>query len=289
MTAEFREVGAAQRALSRIRSQQQLASPAASQVIKYILANPEQVIGMTVTELASAADVSAATVTRCCRDLGFVGYQDMKLSLARDAAPLLKQVHAEILPGDSPAQVLAKVSGSSAEALLEVHSSVDPEAFSGSVAAIVGADIVLLVGVGASAPLAQDAAHRLGTIGYSTIAPPDAISQNIQASRLGPDAVCIAISHTGSSMPTVRSASLASEQGASVIAVTSFVRSPLSEVADYALVVGGREAFRLEALASRMAHLAILDSLYVAAALASPERTSQALDTSGEVVGNYRF
>lgn len=284
-----REPGVTQQALSRIRSQQQAASPAASQVINYILGNPEDVIGMTVTDLASAAGVSAATVTRCCRDLGFLGYQDMKLSLVRHSTTLLSQVHTEILPDDSPAQVLAKVAASSTEALSEVFGSVDPEAITGAVTAVVGADVVLLVGVGASAPLAQDAAHRLSTIGLSTVAPSDAIDQNIQAGRLGPGSACIAVSHTGSSVSTVRSAELARKQGATVIAVTSFVHSPLCETADYALIVSGRESFRLEALASRMAHLAILDALYVASALASPERTEEALDASADVMSNYRF
>ena len=78
--------------------------------------------------------------------------------------------------------------------------------------------------------------------------------------------------------------------GAQVVAVTSFFHSPLTEVAHLTLVCGSKEtAFRVEAMASRLAHLTVLDALYVALAVRNRERTASALDSFGAVLSEHRF
>ena len=94
--------------------------------------------------------------------------------------------------------------------------------------------------------------------------------------------MCFAISHTGATRETVACCTAAREAGATCVAITSFDRSPLTAVVEHVLVAGGRETeLRIEAMASRIAHLCVLDAIFVALSLRDRERATSALDRSG--------
>ena len=114
-----------------------------------------------------------------------------------------------------------------------------------------------------------------GIVGVVSNAPPDVHVQHVAARLLTDGDVCVAISHTGATRETVATVRAARDAGATTIAVTSFSRSPISRLADVVLVAGGPElSFRHEAMASRLAHLSLLDALYVAVAMRFQETRS---------------
>lgn len=275
---------------ARIRALLPSLVPSEVRVAQLFLDDPRGVIHLSVTEVAAAAGSSASTVVRCCQRLGYPGFQVLKLALAQEAVPPLQRLQGDIAEGDGPAEVLAKAFTAGAEALHEAASTVDPDAFAHAVGALASARRVLFVGVGSSAPPAQDAAYRFLTIGLQTEAPADVHVQHVAASLLGPGDVCVAVSHTGSTRETLAAAAAAAAAGARVIAVTSFLRSPLTEVARITLVAGSREtSFRVEAMASRIAHLTVLDALFVAVAMRDRERATAAQRAYGAVLGEHRL
>lgn len=52
-------------------------------VAAYLLANGEKVVYMTVSELAEATGVAPSGIIRFCKKVGYAGYSDLKISLAR--------------------------------------------------------------------------------------------------------------------------------------------------------------------------------------------------------------
>jgi len=254
------------------------------------LADPREAMRLSVIDVAQLAGSSASTVVRCCQRLGFTGFQDLKIALAQDAIPPLSRIQGDVAEGDPPATVLAKVLEAGADALRGAVASVTPAAFAAAVAALRGAGRVLVVGVGTSAPLAQDAAYRFLTIGLRAEAPPDVHVQHVAARLLRPNDVCLAVSHTGATRETLAAARAAAAAGATTIAVTSFARSPLTEVAGIVLVAGSQEtSLRVEAMASRVAHLTVLDALFVAVALGDRERALAAQEATAAVLAEHRF
>lgn len=254
------------------------------------LPDPRQVMRLSVVDVAQLAGSSASTVVRCCQRLGFAGFQDLKIALAQDAIPPLSRIPADVAEGDPPAAVLAKVLEAGVEALRGAVASVDPAAFARAAATLAAATRVLFVGVGTSAPLAQDAAYRFLTIGVRAEAPPDVHVQHVAARLLRAGDACLAVSHTGATRETLAAARAAAGAGATTIAVTSFARSPLTEVAAIVLVAGSREtSLRVEAMASRVAHLTVLDALFVAVALGERERALAAQDATAAVLAEHRF
>jgi DNA-binding MurR/RpiR family transcriptional regulator len=66
------------------------------------------------------------------------------------------------------------------------------------------------------------------------------------------------------------------------------MHTPLSKYADVSLVTVAREtAFRTAALTSRIAHLSVIDSLYVAVAMRRPEASLAALERATAVIDEH--
>jgi RpiR family transcriptional regulator, carbohydrate utilization regulator len=265
-------------------------APSEARVAKVLLDRGAGVLRLSVSEVASVAGTGIGTVVRACQSLGFKGFQDAKIALAEDLAPLAESDPDLVDAGDRPADVLAKLAASSAEALRRAPASVDADALERAVGAIAAAPRVLVLGVGTSEPLARDAAHRLLGIGIAAEAPGDVHAQHVRARLLAADDVAIAVSHTGSTRETVEAARAAREAGATVVAVTSFGMTPLTELSDVVLVAGGRETrYRVEAMTSRLAHHLVLDTLCVSLVLTHPERAEAAQKLVADVLADHRF
>ncbi len=242
----------------------------------------------TAEVLARRAKTSSSTVVRCCQRMGFRGYRDLQFALAGEARiePLH---HGDIADADTMGTVLVKVFAAAAHTIAGGVGTIDHDRFAKAVKAIAGARQVLFVGVGTSAPLAQDAAYRFRTIGVHADAPADVHVQHVASRLLRRGDVCVAITHTGATRETVMTLRAAHDAAATTIAVTSFARSSISHVADIVLVSGGPEqSFRHEAMASRLAHLCLLDALYVAVAMRSQAAARRALNASAEVIASHR-
>lgn len=253
-----------------------------------VLADPGGIVELTVSDLAAGSGTSVASVVRFCQDLGLRGFGDLKLKLASERGSTGSGGPSE--EATTPAGALAAVLRSSAEALTNAVAGVDTQAFVRASEAIGAAEHLLVVGVGTSAPLAQDAAYRLRSIGLLAEAPTDAHVQHVSAGLLTPRAVCLAISHTGQTRETLAAIGAANDAGATTVAITSFYRSPLTELCDHALVAGSVETHhQIEARASRLVHSALLDAVHAAVSMAHPERTRAAEARAAHAVADHRM
>lgn len=84
-------------------------SRAEARVAQYVLENPRQVISLSVAELAEYSGVGDATVIRTCRSMGFVSYQDFKVSLIKSLATPLSQESRTVVSGDPPEVAVEKI------------------------------------------------------------------------------------------------------------------------------------------------------------------------------------
>jgi DNA-binding MurR/RpiR family transcriptional regulator len=252
-------------------------------VAEAVLAQPGAVVFWSVAELADAAGTAKSSVVRFCQSVGLRGFHDLKLVLAQETAVAHRPSSGEPAAvggdnADAAPDVLGAVVWSGVEMLRDSAATVERDAFERTAAMLARAHTVLLVGNGASAPLAHDAAQRLRAIGVRASAPADAAGQHVAAALLRRDDAFLAISHSGTTRATCVAATAATDAGAATAAITSFVPSPLTEVVDHVLLAGARAVSpRLASLTSRLAHVAVLDALLVAVALRDEPRATAAL------------
>lgn len=270
---------------ARISAAMPSLSPAEARVGRLVIEMPETVIYQSVNEVAEAVEVSTASVVRCAKQLGFRGFHELKVALARDLA--MADRLGEDDDGDR-GSVLARVTAEVAASVRDAGALVSEEAFAEAVDALLEARRIIFVGIGASALLAQDAAFRMRGIGLQTEAPGDAHVQHAVARLLSPADVCVAVSHTGSAREVLAAARAARAAGARTIALTSYVPSPLTAIADIVLVTGVRDLrWRIEAMAGRIGHMAIVEALIVAVAEREPERAKAAFALFNEAVSEH--
>ncbi|MDR2565081.1 MAG: MurR/RpiR family transcriptional regulator [Bifidobacteriaceae bacterium] len=275
--------------MEAIRAAVQTMTQAEQRVGRWVLHQPGDVLRLSVTETAQAVGVSPATVVRFSQSLGLRGFQELKLRLAGEVLGQDQRLPEPVDAGDGYRDITVKVLRGGAEALIEASRSVDGEVLERIASAAARARRILLVAVGTSAPLAQDAAYRLTTAGLCAMHLPDPHAQHVAAALTGPQDLCLAISHTGSTFETLAAMRAAREAGAQTAAVTSFARSPLTELAELVVVGGSREtAHRIEALSSRLVHLSILDALFSLVVVENPG-TAQTVKRTQDVIVEHRL
>ncbi|MBV9438793.1 MAG: MurR/RpiR family transcriptional regulator, partial [Candidatus Eremiobacteraeota bacterium] len=82
---------------------------AEQRVADFVLAHPDELIYLTVTELAERTHTSESTVVRLCQKIGYKGYQEFKIVLARDLVGPTREIHSSIEPGDDLVTIKDKV------------------------------------------------------------------------------------------------------------------------------------------------------------------------------------
>ncbi len=277
-------------ALIRLRGLYPSLKAALCKVADVILARPELAIYASVNEVAAAAGVSEATVMRLCRLLGFRGFQDFKIALARELVTPLQRLHEEVSEGDDPATIVHKVFQANIAALQDTLAVLDMQAMQAAAQALLAARLILIIGVGTSGPIVTDAGNKFFRLGLLVRAVTDAHLMMMNAALLTPEDVLLAVSHSGSTRDPVETARTAKNAGARVICITNNSLSPLTKTADLVLVTASRETrFRQEAMASRLCQTSIIDSLYTLMALARPEEALRNLAKIENVIVTKQY
>lgn len=275
---------------ARIRATFHALSDAERLVGRFVEAFPEEATRLPIKRLAERIGVSEASIIRFSRAIGFQGVRDLKLALAAETAGPLQEIHEDIQAEDSVLAMAQKVLRSDMEAIADTLNMLDGAALERAVVAILGAPRIECYGIGSSMPIALDAYYRFSRIGLPATIVTDPHMQCISAAQLPPGAVAFAISHTGRTMETLNALQMAKGSGAICILLSSYSQTPIGRIADIELIAGAREtAFRSEAAASRIAHLSIIDALYVAVAMRRFDGSVVALDRSNAIVEAHRL
>jgi len=252
--------------LARIRSSFPALAASEARVANWIMQQPQKIIHLSMAQVAQACGVSDTTVLRFCRNTGFQGYTDLKLSIARDVVSPTQIIHDDIAEGDGPAVVARKVFMSNIQALYDTLEVLDEGALMKAISLLTAARRILIVGVGTSGPIVHSMYNMLMRLGLNCKAETDSYLQLMDVALLGPGDVVVAISQSGSSIDPVLTLRQAKENGAATICITGNAQSSITDHADVTLLSVDREA-RIEAIASRLAQVSIADALYVIMAL----------------------
>lgn len=258
--------------LARIRSQLPALSESEAQVANWILLNTERAVRSSMAQIAHECGVSDATVLRLCRAVGFHGFLDLKISVARDLASPTQLIHDDISEGDDPAAVARKVFLSNIQALYDTLEVLDQHAFTRAVEMLGEAEHIFIIGVGTSAPIAHDMHNKFFRLGLNCRVQTDSYLQIMEAALLGPRDVVVGISQTGMSKDPVWTLQEARRHGARTICITGNAQSPITEYADVTLLSVSRET-RAEVIASRVGQITLIDALYVVLSLRDVEKT----------------
>lgn len=248
----------------RLRGVYESLPPSELKVAHHLIEEPEEIIMASVTDLANTLDVSESTVVRFCQRLGYQGYQEFKILLARDLGRPFQDTYQEIESNDDVATVIRKTFQISEAALSDTFSVLEPASMVEVVDWLQATDQAYLFGCGGSGGIAEIAGQKLLRLGIQTIVSTDPHTQPLVAGLAPPESVVFGVSFSGNNHDVIRAVRVALERGANTVALTNFRSSPLAKLADTVLLSGAKETPLVsEAGPSRVAQLAVVDALCV--------------------------
>ncbi|MBN9655111.1 MurR/RpiR family transcriptional regulator [Halobacillus sp. GSS1] len=275
--------------ISRIRSSYTQFSEKEKLIADYILENTEDIVHSTINQVADDLMVADATVFRFCKRLGFKGYQAMKIALASEIVNPIQDIHEKISEEDTDFEITEKVFQANIRALETSRDVQNPLSLKKAMEYLVEADRVFFFGSGGSNILAMDAQHKFMRTGMEAYAYPDTHLQLMSASQMRETDVAVVISHTGSNQDILDIVDVAKENHVKIIAITNFAKSPLTKVVDLSLYTVAEETeFRSEALASRIAGLSLIDSLFVNYSVKMKEQAQTATQRMRDAISRKR-
>ena len=261
------------------RIQLQLGSLSRSEqrVGDWIVANMALATDASIQEVADAAGVSQPTVIRFCRSMGTSGFRDLRKHLIAALQQPERYSHHDVADSDDANDAASKVVESSIRALVDLRPFMQGMPFEAAAAAMAVARQFVFAGLGASGHVVDDACHKFFRLGVPCTSATDGQAMRQRAAIAQPSDVCVAVSHTGNWPDLVESMALASDRGATVIAFTD-PHSPLAKTASLVFGTHSTEDTSVfTPMTSRLMHLALLDGLQVALALAMGEAAEENL------------
>jgi len=209
-------------------------SPTLQKLGEFILAQPQKVLYLTITELARESETSEASVTRLCRHLSCKGYTEFKMALALD-------VQQQQPPAPVSEDSIDELIEESVQALRDTGKLLNREVLQQAGIALHHASLVQIYGVAASAIMGDYLHYKLLRLGKPAQLFSDMHRAAMNAATLSERDLVVVISSSGSTKDLMHVVKLAKKRHARVLLISNTLRSPLADLADLLLVAAKPE------------------------------------------------
>lgn len=241
-------------------------TPSARKIADYLHTHWRQAPYLSISDLARECHVGEATIFRFCKQLGFAGYNEFRLALAKSGAAEKSEqpytAYGKVTETDSIIEMCQKLYSANREALEQTLSLIDENLIRTAGEWLNHAERILCCGQGGGLLMAMEAWSRFSTISPKFFTAENLHMQIMSASLLSEKDVVLYMSYSGSTLDAENVLEPAKARGAKVILVTHFPNSPTAQLADLVLLCGGAEGpLQSGSIAARMAMLFVIDIL----------------------------
>ncbi len=264
--------------LSKLQEALPSLSKAETRIAQAILSDPEIMVNITTADLARMAEVSDPMISRFCRTLGCSSFPDFKVQLAKSLVDNVSFISEAVSPGDDAIRYIEKRINANQAALEYLRGKLSAELIERVVAVLGRSKQIEIFGMGGSAAIARDAQHKLFRLGIPTVAYEDHLMQRMVAAAADEGTTVLCFSFTGRTQTMIEVASIAIENKATVIAITS-PDSPLATLADITITSGDEleDTTIYVPMTTRIISLTIIDILATGLALSLGPRVDAQL------------
>lgn len=218
--------------ISHIKSMMEEYSSAEKKLADYIINNVEKIPTMTANELAESAGLSAPTVVRFSKKIGYQSLTDFKINISTELQTGIDEGFSDIQPNESFYSIKNKLGNNAQVAIRETVDVLKEEKIQEVVQSLEGAETVFLYGVGASSLVVEDIVQKWSRVGKPIIFEKDIHVLLPQLVSNETKKVLWLISNSGNTADVVAVGEIAKDLGIPVIALTQFGTNHLSRIAD---------------------------------------------------------
>lgn len=263
--------------------------PSEQRLADVILNDPPRIVHLSITELASEANVSDATIVKFCKRLGYKGFPEFKILLAQDVAMKPSSIYGQVEQDDPVKTVTEKIFQANITALQDTVQVLNSDAMQKAVEVLAQAAEIHFYGMGASGLVALDAEQKFSRIGLRALSFVDGHAQVTRASLLKPGDVAVGLSYSGETEEIIEALQTARLAGAFTLAITNYPASSVVDVADLVLLTASEEdILRCGAISSRIAQLSTIDALFVSVALVDFEQSRESIERTKKALSQRR-
>ncbi len=250
---------------------------------EYILEHMETVMYNSLTELSEICAVGEATILRFCRKIGYKGYQDFKLAAAQE----LTHIQSQQVNDDT---FMNRIRVNMQNVIENTFESMKTESIDAAIKWMDESGDIVIYGVGHSGVTAYDFQSKLMRVGKNVQVVTDPHFQVMRSCSADEKTLIIAISLTGSTKDIVDAVRIAKDNRAKVIAITSYVRSPLTKYADTVLLTSGKESpLDGGSMVGKVSQLFVVDVLCTGLILKNMDYAEKIKKEAAEVVASKLY
>ncbi|GCF94368.1 RpiR family transcriptional regulator [Enterococcus florum] len=212
--------------LETIRANYENLTKSEKKVADYIVSTGDKLHQQTLSDIKKATMVGDATIVRFCQKMGYSGFSDLKIAIAKEELNN---------PESTESSFVKRVEKKLANAIKDTSSLADEKKMKEAASFINQAKNIYIYGVGSSGITALDMESRFLRGGLRVKAITDPHYQMMNASLFTQEDLVIGITLTGKTKDIYDALSVAKKNGAKIISICNYVLSPVAQISDVVL------------------------------------------------------
>lgn len=244
-------------------------TPLESEIASYILNNKDAVTKLKIQELADILFISKSVIHRFVKKIGFNGFNDLKVSIAKENADLLENnsyinVNYPFQAKDNPRQIAFKLLELYEKAIKDTFEYVDLDQIKAVSQLIDSADVIDVYTHAHNSNIAENFQDKMLTIGRSVNCPSSFYNQRLTVLASDQKHVAIILSYSGKATFILPIVKKLYEKGVKVIQIGKAGSNYYSQYVTYHLSISDSEnnRDRMSQFSSHIAMQYIMDVLY---------------------------
>lgn len=244
-------------------------TPLESEIASYILNNKNVVTKLKIQELADILFISKSAIHRFVKKIGFNGFNDLKVSIAKENADLLENnsyinVNYPFQAKDNPRQIAFKLLELYEKAIKDTFEYVDLDQIKAVSQLIYSADVIDVYTHAHNSNIAENFQDKMLTIGRSVNCPSSFYNQRLTVLASDQKHVAIILSYSGKATFILPIVKKLYEKGVKVIQIGKAGSNYYSQYVTYHLSISDSEnnRDRMSQFSSHIAMQYIMDVLY---------------------------
>ena len=192
-------------------------------VADFIVSSGEKVLNQTLQDIKKTTMVGDATIVRFCQKLGYSGFSDLKIDIAKEGFSTVKTTSTSFIQ---------TVENHLMDAIRDTAKIADETQLNEASQLIQAACNIYIFGIGASGLTALDTESRFLRGGLQARAVTDPHFQAMHASMASEGDLIIAISLTGKTKDIYDALMIAKKNNAKIIVISNYILSPIAQLGD---------------------------------------------------------
>ena len=244
-------------------------TPLESEIASYILNNKDAVTKLKIQELADILFISKSAIHRFVKKIGFNGFNDLKVSIAKENADLLENnsyinVNYPFQAKDNPRQIAFKLLELYEKAIKDTFEYVDLDQIKAVSQLIDSADVIDVYTHAHNSNIAENFQDKMLTIGRSVNCPSSFYNQRLTVLASDQKHAAIILSYSWKATFILPSVKKLYEKGVKVIQIGKAGSNYYSQYVTYHLSISDSEnnRDRMSQFSSHIAMQYIMDVLY---------------------------